>query len=354
MNSSAAVATAGRRTLEWGASPASSLPARVLQAALAVAAAALSACVSPGAAGTAPSAEAPPAKRASTSRTLPAQAASQLMWSALSQGDYASIDRVLVALHGAYLGDPGDATTAAHIGMTQLWRVSESTRQGRPDPSTLASMANARRFLEESVALDGTDARRQGFRASARLAEGAMHRDASLQRLGAADLQDALQAWPQFNLFVLARNLGGAPAGSKTLQQAIDAMWQAQDLCIGGKLSRSDPDMKPYMRLETREGVNRVCWNSAIAPHNFEGFFLEWGDLLVKSGDVALARRIYANAKHSPAYGTWPHRALLEARIRDADANVARFAAPPDAAAHVPIGRASPIACVSCHQSETP
>lgn len=314
--------------------------------------AALSACVSSRDAVAERSAESPPVKRASASRTPAAQAASQLMWSALSQGDYAAIDRVLQALQGAYLGDPGDATTAAHIGMTQLWRVSESARQGRPDPSVLASMANARRFLEESVALDGSDARRRGFRASARLAEGAMHRDAGLQRLGSTDLQDALQAWPQFNLFVLARNLGGAPAGSKTLQQAIDAMWQTQDLCIGGQLSRSDPDMKPYMGLETREGLNRVCWNSAIAPHNFEGFFLEWGDLLVKSGDVALARKVYANAKHSPVYGNWPHRALLEARIRDAEANVARFAAPPDAAIHVPIGRASPIACVSCHQRE--
>jgi hypothetical protein len=272
------------------------------------------------------------------------------MWVALSQGDYAAIDRVLTALHGAYLGDPADPTTAAHIGMTQLWRVSESARNGKPEPSALASMANARRFLDESVALDASDARRQGFRASARLAEGAMHRDANLQRQAAADLQDAVRAWPQFNLFVLARNLSGAPAGSKTLLRAIDALWQAQDLCIGGTLPRSEPDMKPYMGLETREGLNRVCWNSAIAPHNFEGFFLEWGDLLVKSGEVALARKIYANAKHSPGYGAWPYRELLEARIRDADANVARFAAPAGAADHVPIGRASPIACVSCHQ----
>lgn len=272
------------------------------------------------------------------------------MWTALSQGDYAAIDRVLTALHGAYLQDPADATTAAHIGLVQMWRVSESARNGKPDPSVLASMASARRFLEESVALDPSDARRQGFRASARLAESAMHRDAALQRLGTADLQDAVRAWPQFNLFTLARNLGGAPAGSKPLQQAIDALWQTQDLCIGGKLPRHDPDMKPYMNLQTGEGPNRVCWNTGVAPHNFEGFFLDWGDLLVKSGDAAMARKIYANAKQSPDYSTWSYRDLLEARIRDADANVTRFAAPADAAHHVPIGRASPIACVSCHQ----
>lgn len=320
-----------------------------ITAACAVAVASLCACVSPRV-GPAQPAEPSTTKQASTSRTPAAEAASRLMWSALGEGDYAAIDRVLTALHGAYLQDPGDATTAAHIGMVQLWRVSESARRGSPDPSALASMASARRFLEESVMLDASDARRQGFRGSARLAEGAMHRDAGLQRLGAADLQDAVRAWPQFNLFTLARNLGGAPPGSKTLQQAIDALWQAQDLCIGGTMSRGDPDMGPHMGSQTHEGPNRVCWNSPIAPHNFEGFFLEWGDLLVKSGNVVLARKIYANARQSPDYGSWPHRELLEARIRDAEANVARFAAPPGAAQHVPIGRASPIACVGCHQ----
>ena len=317
---------------------------------LALAVAALPACAAPRAAEPTQPADAPPVKRASTTRTPAALGASALMWAALAQGDYTAIDRVLTALHGAYLQDPADATTAAHIGFVQMWRVAESARNGKPDPSVLASMASARRFLEESVALDASDARRQGFRASARLAEGAMHRDPALQRLGTADMQDAVRAWPQFNLFTLARNLGRAPAGSKALEQAIDALWQAQDLCIDGTLPRHDPDMKAHMHLHTSEGANRVCWNSGVAPHNFEGFFLEWGDLLVKNGNAALARKIYANARHSPDYGTWTYRELLEARIRDADANVARFGASPDAAHHVPIGRASPIACVSCHQ----
>jgi hypothetical protein len=324
------------------------LPRHRLTAILAVAT--LCACAAPGAGEPAPPGSSPPAKLASTMRTPAAQEASRLMWATLAQGDYVAIDRVLAALHAAYLQDPADATTAAHIGIVQTWRAAESARGGKPDPSVVATMASARRFLEESVSLDPSDARRQGFRASARLAEGAMHRDASLQRLGTADLQGAVRAWPQFNLFTLARNLGGSPAGSPALQQAIDALWQAQDLCIGGRLSRDDPDMSPYMRLQTGTGPNRVCWNSARVPHNFEGFFLEWGDLLVKAGDTTMARKIYANARRSPDYGGWPYRELLEARIRDADANVARFSAPVGSADHVPIGRASPIACVGCHQ----
>ncbi len=297
----------------------------------------------------APQAQAP-AKLASKVRGPAAESASALMWATLHAGDYQSIDKVLPALNGAYLQDPNDARTAAHIGFLHIWRSAESGRLGKPDPTVLQSMAVARRFLEESVRLDGSDARYQGFRASARLAESAMHGDDALRRLGMADMQEAVRAWPQFNLFTLARNLGGAPAGSVPFQQAIDAFWQAQDLCIGGRLPRDDPDMKPFMKLETREGPNRVCWNSWMAPHNFEGFFLEWGDYLVKKGDVAGAKRIYANARLPDSYATWPYREHLESRLRDAELNVERFNAPVGAPDHAPIGRSSPIACVACHQ----
>ncbi|MGE0803244.1 MAG: hypothetical protein AB7G13_13690 [Lautropia sp.] len=291
-----------------------------------------------------------PVKTPSVSRTPAAENASALMWSALHAGDYQAIEKVLPALNAAYLQDPNDATTAAHIGFLHVWRVSESGRLGRPDPTVLQNMAIARRFLEESVRLDGSDARYQGFRATARLAESAMHRDDALRQAGLVDMQDAVRAWPQFNLFTLARNLSGAPAGSPPFQQAIDALWQAQDLCVGGALPRENPDMAPFMKLETAAGPNRVCWNSWMAPHNFEGFFLEWGDYVVKSGDVQLARKIYANARLASSYATWPYRDRLEARVREAEANVARFNAPVGAPDHTPIGRSSPISCVACHQ----
>ena len=68
--------------------------------------------------------------------------------------------------------------------------------------------------------------------------------------------------------------------------------------------------------------------NSWIAPHNFEGFFLNMGDMLVKAGDWATAQKIYANAKLSSTYAGWKYRAVLESRIEQAQANVAAFNAP--------------------------
>ena len=60
--------------------------------------------------------------------------------------------------------------------------------------------------------------------------------------------------------------------------------WQWQNLCdcASASIDRGDPDYSPYMPLETTEGKKRVCWNSWISLHNFEGFFLNMGDMLVK------------------------------------------------------------------------
>ena len=64
---------------------------------------------------------------------------------------------------------------------------------------------------------------------------------------------------------------------------------------------------------------------SWIAPHNFEGFFLNMGDMLVKAGDWQTAQKIYANAKLSREYGSWKFQGILEERIKKAQNNVAIF-----------------------------
>jgi hypothetical protein len=109
------------------------------------------------------------------------------------------------------------------------------------------------------------------------------------------------------------------------------------------------------MRMETTEGTKRVCWNSRIAPHNFEGFFLNMGDMLVASGDWQTAQIIYANAKLSATYAQWPYRGVLEQRIVNARANGEAFRGP--------VGRnrqngtgprlmiAESFSCMACHQS---
>ena len=105
------------------------------------------------------------------------------------------------------------------------------------------------------------------------------------------------------------------------------------------------------MHLETQHGPKRVCWNSWIAPHNFEGFFLNMGDMLVKSGDWATAQKVYANAKLSSTYASWKHRggAGVAHRAGTGQRGGVQRAAEQGAGDAVMMVQ-SRFACMGCHQ----
>lgn len=92
---------------------------------------------------------------------------------------------------------------------------------------------------------------------------------------------------PEFNLFTGGYVFSRLPADSPQFQEGLAWQWRTLDHCI-------------------EEGKKRACWNSWIAPHNLEGFFLNMGDMLVKSGDWQMAQKIYANARLSVRRGAQP------------------------------------------------
>jgi hypothetical protein len=148
--------------------------------------------------------------------------------------------------------------------------------------------------------------------------------------------------------------MSNQPADSERFREGLEWQWQNLDVCVGSRVDRANPDFKRYMAQATTEGTQRVCWNGWIAPHNFEGFFLNMGDMLVKSGDWQTARTIYANARLSPTYAQWKYAPVLEARIEQAQANVSAFAKPPSQdRSGAPGSRMmfnSTYACMACHQ----
>ena len=208
----------------------------------------------------------------------------------------------------------------------------------------------ARKYFEEAVRLDPGEARYLGFYASLLMAEGTIHKDEKMVRQGFYAMKDAVRAWPEFNYFTAGYTASGLPVDSERYREGLEQQWLTLDVCTGEKVDRASPDYAKYMPLETKEGPRRVCWNSWIAPHNFEGFFLNFGDMLVKAGQPDLAVTMYRNAQLAREYPAWPYKAVLEARIRDAAKNVAAFRRTepgPDAATLM--GR-STFACMGCHQ----
>jgi hypothetical protein len=293
-----------------------------------------------------------PKKEPSASRSAPALEADKLFWTTFHSGNYDQIQTALEPLTAAYLANPNDAVTAAHVGWLHIWRLAERTRRSTVPPSVTDDALLARNYFQEALTLEPHEARYLGFLASATLAAGSINQDERVKRQGYFMMLDAINAWPEFNLFTGGYVLSDQPADSRNFKQALDWQWRNIDVCIGGKIDRKNPDMGRYMRLETREGPKRACWNSWIAPHNFEGFFMNMGDMLVKAGDSQTARRIYADSTLSSTYRQWPYRAVLEQRIRDAQQNVTVFNTQGSQLqpSKSRMMLASPFSCMACHQ----
>ena len=290
-----------------------------------------------------------PKKEALASRSEAALKADDLFWRTFHGGEYDKIQSALDVLTAAYLQTPHDAKTAAHIAWLHNWRIAERARMDSTTAAITDDTLLARRYFEEAVALDPSDARYLGFLAGHTLAEGALHQDERLTRKGYFMMLDAIEAWPEFNLFTGGYVFSRLPAESPQFREGLEWQWRTLDECIEGKIDRANPDYSAYLAMETTEGKKRVCWNSWIAPHNLEGFFLNMGDMLVKSGDWQTAQKIYANARLSRTYESWDYRSVLDERIGQAQANVALFNAP-DGKLGTGVMINSAFACTGCHQ----
>jgi hypothetical protein len=290
-----------------------------------------------------------PKKQAAKTRSVAALKADELFWQTFHNGEYESIPNALEALTAAYVQTPNDAVTAAHIAWLHNWRISERARRDSVPATITDDMMLARRYFQEAVKLDPSEARYLGFLAGNTLAEGNLHKDEQLTREGYFMLLDSIKAWPEFNLFTGGYIMSRLPADSPRFKEGLEWQWRTLDECTQEKFDRTNPDYSKYMSKETREGRKRPCWNSWIAPHNFEGFFLNMGDMLVKSGDWQTAQKIYANAKLSKEYASWKYQAVLEDRIKQAQGYVALFNAPNEMAKPRMMIN-SEFSCMGCHQ----
>ena len=79
-----------------------------------------------------------------------------------------------------------------------------------------------------------------------------------------------------------------------------------------------------------------------------EGFFLHFGDVLLKNGQKEAAATTYRFIKTVPEYATWRYKPALEERLANLDDWMARLR-DADRANDPPYMPNSVIACVACH-----
>jgi hypothetical protein len=293
-----------------------------------------------------------PDKMPEVSSSAQTEQAEREFESALSAGNYAALPDVIEALTQAYLRAPHDPTLALYVGHAHFWRVAERARNAEPRATVTDDLLVAERYFTQAKLLRPEDYRILGWLGSVKLSLGNVHDDQHWVREGYFMLEDGVTAFGEFNLFSKSYVLSIVPRDHPRFEEAVDAMWRSVESCDAGGLDREHPDFAPYFRASASVsllGPKRVCHNLPKAPHNFEGFFLHCGDVLVKAGKPALARVMYENARLEPSFTSWPYRDVLEERIRSAESRALGFAAK-DAADWPEMMVTSRLACSGCHQ----
>ena len=246
-------------------------------------------------------------------------------WTIFHHGQYNDISKATYELTAAYLQNPNDPKLAAHLGFLHLWKITEYQRSHHKNPMITNEIILAKQFFSDAVKLDPKNPIYQGFLGDSQLIQGTIFKDKKEEVRGYFRLKKAIAAWPEFNYFTAGYPMSNLPASSDHFKEGLEWQWLTLDYCAGKTINRQNPDYRTVMSHETTHGRKRACWNSWIAPYNFEGFFMNMGDMLVKSGDWKKAIIIYNNAKIAKNYSTWPYREELEHKIKNAQTNVKSY-----------------------------
>ena len=297
-------------------------------------------------------------KIASKTRSELALSASDYFWVHFHEGHYEKIPKILNRLKEAYIENPNDAMNVAHIGFTHAWAASERIRLKELRPDIIDHYALAARYFKEAYELDPNDVRLLGFHGDFLMADATLAKNDKKIIEGYFKVKKAIDEWPEWGNFTLSYFLSLSPADSDLFQESIDLMWGNLDVCALENVDRKNPDYTKYyalLKTELTQKNRRACWNTWIAPHNLEGFFIHFGDILVKSGDWQAAIKMYNNAKTSQEYENYPYKEALNKRIKNAKANITAFnnypqKMPVDSDKVLMID--SQLSCMGCHQKK--
>lgn len=293
-----------------------------------------------------------PVKKPLQSHSKMAANADRYFWTTLHKGRYQDITKADKLLMESYLKNPNDPNLAAHLGFLHIWKITERQRESEQDPLIPNEIILSKQYFAEAHALEPQNPIYQGFLGDTQLVTGQIFNDKRLEVQGYFTLKSAIAKWPEFNYFTAAYPMTTLPPDSKRFKKALEWQWKTVDICLGKKIDRKNPQYHlSSLKFVNGSKKQRACGDTWIAPHNVEGYFMNMGDMLVKSGDWQTAIAIYKNATYQQNYVSWPYRRMLEKRIKNAKQNVKYFQqnpAPSDPDRAIMFN--SGYGCMACHQ----
>ncbi|PHN02979.1 hypothetical protein [Flavilitoribacter nigricans] len=279
-------------------------------------------------------------------------------WEHFHHGNYDSIPAILERLTAAYLDNPNDFQTVLHLGFTHFWAIAERQHLEKIPASMIDHAVLAQKYLGEAYKMNSKDTRILSFLSAAKIIVGDVSKDDQMVTDGYFNGLKSIRDWKDFGEFSLAYTMSQLPHTDPNFQKALEWMKNTTERCYCADLDPPTDACKQFIAQKvanpTSLGRKRIVPNSWVAPHNIEGFFMSYGDLLVKSGNWEQAIPIYELAKHAPDYANWPYRDVLEKRILNAQQNVDLFrketAKGKIAGMDTAIMIQTAIACRACHQ----
>ena len=266
-------------------------------------------------------------------------------YSALKAADYDQAPALISRLDAAFDADQKRGRLAFYGGTMRLWLA---TGGERAPGDVLNDVLGAIDKLELAHELGPTDPHAAAFLGIAQVALGTALREEARIETGRGVLDDGVRLYPPYVNGVRTQAFGMLPRDHALFPRAIDSMYETFEGC---GLEAAPGSELNVVYPSTADKPLSTCWNGGIVAHVWEGIFLIYGDVLVKSGDVALGRRLYEAAKASPTYDRWLFNEQLEARIAGAEARAALYL-DDDQSNDPPTWMQERNLCVGCHASK--
>lgn len=284
------------------------------------------------------------------------KSANKYFWDQFHRGNYDNIPIILEKLTAAYLDNPNDIRTITHLGFTHMWAFSE--HQNSNNPRLIEHATLAQKYFGESYQMNPHDTRVLSFLSSVKLANGAISNDNGLLKDGYLNGKKAVREWKSFSAFSLGYTLSRLPHRDEKFQEALKLMENIASSYAENFDPKSSATQQTISGMELLDSTDlskdRVFKNSWVAPHNIEGVFMVYGDMLVKNGDWKDAIEVYKLARFSEQYDSWDYKDVLESRIINAKANIELFRKEIPRSQKSETGKAmliqTKISCRTCHQ----
>ena len=298
-----------------------------------------------------------PSRVARASDSELSRLANRRFWEIFHAGQYERADEALELLQAAWYQNPHDAVLVSHMAWAHLWQLAERERRHDTSARILDHAILSQHYFTEALELVPDEPRYTGFLTSVEMAVASITDNEALRRQAYFRGLKSIKLWPEFNGFTVAFSmLGALPPSHEKFAEGLEMMWRNNDACALYRVDRRNPDLGAFLSIAPQtmpDTWKRACINSWIAPYNLEGYLLVFGDALVKSGDWQLGVNLYRQIEKTPDFTTWPYAHLIEVRIRDVEANVARFgkaavSGQPPASTGMMFN--STYTCMGCHQ----